>query len=137
MKDAIKKIMHGSLFGIRIYIIFGAFYYFVTQQMTSQAIKQLSSSTDDIAITKHRKVMRDKKLVFLGEVKNNGDVNARAIKINVDLFLNDEFVKKCSKSLGGKLTPNALMNFELVCGGGCKSSPVVEHDSYKAYVTGF
>lgn len=137
MKEIINKVFHGFLSGLGFSIILGGAYYFVTQQLTEDAMSLYSFEPETIEITKHRKVDREGKLLILGEVKNLGDNQAKGVNVTVDLYLNEEFVKQCDESIRGGVPSGDTRNFEISCGGGCSKNPVVEHDSYEIYVSGY
>lgn len=136
MKERLNKIFDGFLTGLGFSIVLGAAYYFLTQQITSD-ITMYSFEPGTIEITKHRKINREGKLLVLGEVKNNGDNQANGVNVIVDLYHNNEFVKQCDESVSGSVPSGDTRNFELSCGGECSKNPIVEHDSYKIYVSGY
>lgn len=137
IKDSFKKILFGALFGLGFTVMLGGGYYYLTQKMMSETLSGISFKPGTVEITKDREIERDDRLLILGEVKNIGEANARGIKVTVDLYQDNEFVKQCSTSVNGELPPGETRNFEIKCGGGCKNSPIVEHDSYEVYVTGY
>ena len=137
MKFIFSKILHGFLFGIGLSVALGVAYYYMTLQMMERMQEVYSPTTDFVEITKHRELERDEKLVFLGEVKNNGEEDVNSISLNVDLYKDGEFVKQCTDHIS-KLVAGKTRNFEMTCGGGCSKNPIVEHDSYKiSIVCGF
>ena len=83
------------------------------------AMSLYTFETEAIEVTKHRKIERDGKLLVLGEVKNVSDFQAKGVTVNVDLYLNDEFVKQCDETINGGLPSGETRNFEVSCGGGC------------------
>jgi hypothetical protein len=137
MKEIIKKILHGFLIGFGFSVALGATYYFVTQELTESAMSAYSFEEGTIEITKHKKIERDGKLLILGEVTNTGSDQAKGVNVVVDLYLGDEFVKQCDESITGGVAAGETRNFEMSCGGGCKKNPIVEHDSYEMYVSGY
>lgn len=137
MKEILNKVFNGFLTGLGFSIVLGATYYYVTQQLTEDAMSIYSFEPDTVEITEHRKIDREGKLLILGEVKNSGDSQAKGVSVIVDLYLNDEFVKQCDESISGGVPSGETRNFEISCGGGCSRNPLVEHDSYKIYVSGY
>jgi hypothetical protein len=137
MNTVVEKIFHGILYGIGFSLVFGGAYYFLTLKMTEEALSLYSFEPESVVVNKHRKIERDNKLLILGKVKNNSDSDAKGVNINVDLYYKDDFVKQCSELINGNIQAGKTRNFEMSCGGGCKNKPIVKHDSYKIYVTGF
>lgn len=137
MKELCRKVLHGFLFGVGFSIALGATYYYVTQKLTESAMSVYSFEEGTVKVIKHRKIERDGKLLILGEASNTGDAQAKGVNVVVDLYLNDEFVKQCNESITGGIAPEESRNFEISCGGGCKKNPIVEHDSYEIYVSGY
>lgn len=137
MKSILNKIFQGFLTGLGFSIVLGVTYYYVTQKITEDAMSMYSFDADTVEITEHRKVDREGKLVILGTVKNNGENQAKGIQVIADLYLNNKFVKQCSESVSGGIPSGDARNFEISCGGGCSKNPVVEHDTYKVYVSGY
>ncbi|MFW5426437.1 MAG: hypothetical protein ACKE8R_04205 [Methylophagaceae bacterium] len=139
MKFIFEKIAHGFLFGIGLSLVLGIFLYFAytaaEEYMDASEDYSYPSDADLIEITKHRELERDGKLLILGELKNIGEESTDAITLNVDLFQDGEFVKQCDEYLDGSLDAGEARNFELSCGGGCSNDSIVEHDSYKVYIT--
>ncbi len=143
MKSVFEKIAHGFLFGIGLSLVLGV----ATYVMTIQAQKSMEESYSEfsmpeselgtIEIVEHRELERNGKLIILGAVKNTGEQANSSITIMVDLYQKGVFVKQCEEYINGSLTADATRNFEISCGGGCSNDPVIEHDSYKIYVTGF
>ena len=137
MKDLFKKVLHGFLIGVGFSIALGATYYFLTQKLTESAMSAYSFDEGTIEVTKHKKTERNGKLLILGEVTNVGSEQAKGVNVIVDLYLGGEFVKQCNESITGGVPAGESRNFEMSCGGGCKKNPIVEHDSYKIYVSGY
>jgi len=137
VKIIFEKFIHGLSYGLGFGIVLGAIYYYVTEKMTSEMANLYSLDPDLITIDEHRKIERDGKLLILGGVTNTSESSAKGVTINVELFLEGEFVKQCEESINGSVTAGESRNFELSCGGGCKKNPIVEHDSYEVYVTGY
>lgn len=137
MKEIIKKIFHGFLVGLGFSAVLGATYYFVTRELTESALSAYSFEDGTIEISKHKKIERDGKLLILGEVTNIGTDQAKGVNVIVDLYLGDEFVKQCEESITGGVPASEFRNFEMSCGGGCSKNPIVEHDSYKIYISGY
>ncbi len=137
MKLIFEKVFHGFLYGLGFSVVLGVVYYYLTLQMTSEAMSLYTFETEAIEVTKHRKIERDGKLLVLGEVKNVSEFQAKGVTVNVDLYLNDEFVKQCDETINGGLPSGETRNFEVSCGGGCKNNPIVEHDTYDVYITGY
>lgn len=137
MKDLLKKVLHGFLIGIGFSVALGATYYYVTQELTESAMSAYSFEEGTVEVLKHKKIERDGKLLILGEASNTGDAQAKGVNIIVDLYMNDEFVKQCEESITGGIPAGESRNFEISCGGGCKNNPIVEHDSYEIYVSGY
>lgn len=135
MKFILEKIFHGFLLAIGFGVVLGGVYYYMTQFMI-ESMNEYSFKTETIKITKQRKIERDNKLLILGELKNTGEQQAKGVNVNVDLYLKNEFVKQCNKHISGGVSKGETRNFEITCGGGCKKNPIVEHDSYKIYITG-
>lgn len=137
MMEILKKVLHGFLIGAGFSVALGATYYFVTQELTKSAMSAYSFEEGTIEITKHKKIERDDKLLVLGQLTNTGSEQAKGVNVVVDLYLGDEFVKQCSESITGGVPASESRNFEMSCGGGCKKNPIVEHDSYEIYVSGY
>lgn len=137
MKEIIKKILHGFLIGLGFSVALGGTYYYVTQELTESAMSAYSFEEGTIEFTKHKKTERDGKVLILGEVTNNGSKQAKGVNVIVDLYMGEEFVKQCDESITGGVPAGESRNFEMSCGGGCKKNPIVEHDSYKIYVSGY
>jgi len=137
MKLILEKIFHGFLLAIGFGVVLGGVYYYMTQKFMSEAMNEYSFKPETIKITKQRKILRNKNLLILGEVKNTGEKQAKGVTVNVDLYLKNDFVKQCNKHISGGVPKGETRNFEITCGGGCKKNPIVEHDSYKIYITGY
>ena len=86
MKSVLSKIFQGFLTGVGFSIALGVAYYYVTQQLTADAMSMYSFEDGTVEITKHKKIERDGKLLILGEVQNNGENQAEGVNIVVDLF---------------------------------------------------
>jgi hypothetical protein len=137
MKTIFEKIFHGFLYGLGFSVIFGGFYYFITLQITEEAMNLYRFESDAVEITKDRKIERNGKLIILGEATNKDSDEVRGVRVVVDLYLKDEFVKQCSEYISGAIPVEGSRNFEISCGGSnCSTNPIVEHDSYKIYVSG-
>jgi len=137
MKFIVEKIASGFLFGIGLSVVLGATYYYLTNAISSSAMAEYNFEPKAIEIVKHKKIEREGKLVILGEVKNTTAADAKGVNVNVELFLNGEFIKHCDQSINGGVASGEARNFELSCGGGCKNNPILEHDSYDVYITGY
>ncbi|MBQ0799289.1 MAG: hypothetical protein KBT63_08370 [Porticoccaceae bacterium] len=118
-------------------VVLGFSYYYLTQKMIEEAMGMYSFEPKMINISKHRKIERNDKLLILGEIKNIGENKAKDINVTVDLYLGDEFVKQCDEGIRGGVPAGETRNFEISCGGGRAKNPIVEHDSYKIYVSGY
>ncbi|MCG7996969.1 MAG: FxLYD domain-containing protein [Candidatus Thiodiazotropha taylori] len=132
--SVIKKIVSGFLYGIGFGVSAGLIFFFISEKMSESVWNE--EIYEKLIIVNHTKSSREGNVVVLGAVLNNGKESARFIQIKVDLF--DEsgaFVEQCSETLSGSLKPGKSRNFKVSCGG-CKSSPVVEHKSYKVYIVG-
>ena len=134
MNSIFKRIYHGFLFGIGFSIIVGAIYYFLTTYLTKQAWDGISFDASDIQIISHKKIERNGKLLVLGQIKNVSESKIRGVVIQVDLYANEEFVKQCVTYIRGTIEAASERNFQLSCYDG-KPGPIIEHDSYKIYVT--
>ena len=137
MKSIFEKLFHGFLYGISFTIVLGGAYYYLTQKMASEAMSMYNFDNESIEVIEHRKIERDNKLLILGQVKNVSDIEVKGVTINVDLYLKGEFVKQCDERIKGGIPVGVTRNFELSCGGGCKTNPIVEHDSYEVFITGY
>ena len=137
MNTVVEKIFHGILYGIGFSVVLGGTYYFLTLKMTEEALSFYTFEPDTVSVNKHREIERDNKLLILGEAVNTSESDVKGVSINVDLYYNNEFVKQCSELINGSIQAGETRNFEVSCGGGCKNDSIVEHDSYKVYVTGF
>ncbi|WP_339524607.1 FxLYD domain-containing protein [Pseudomonas sp. EA_35y_Pfl2_R111] len=136
MKSILNKIFNGMLYGIGFGLITGGIYYYVVIKTTEDAMSRYSFEDGAVEIIEHRKIERNDRLVILGKVTNVSDKPANNVTVNVDLFLNGDFVKQCDELIKGEISAGASRNFELVCGC-CNNAPIVEHDSYEVYLTGF
>lgn len=137
MNTVVEKIFHGILYGIGFSMVLGVSYYFLTLKMTEEALSFYTFEPDTVSVNKHREIKRDNKLLILGEAANTSESDIKGVSINVDLYYNNEFVKQCSELINGSMQAGETRNFEVSCGGGCKNDSIIEHDSYKVYVTGF
>ncbi|WP_394239148.1 FxLYD domain-containing protein [Pseudomonas anguilliseptica] len=136
MKSILRKIFHGMLYGIGFGLITGGIYYYLIIKSTEDAIGRYSFEDGAVEVIEHRKIVRNDRLVILGKVTNVSDRPANNVTVNVDLFLKGEFVKQCDDLIKGEISAGESRNFELVCGC-CNKAPIVEHDSYDVYLTGF
>jgi len=137
MKTILYKIFNGFLTGLGFSVALGITYYYLTQKMTEDAMSMYSFEAETVEVSKSRKLERDGKLLILGEVKNIGEDRAKGVNVTVDLYLGEEFVKQCDESISGGIPAGEARNFEVSCGGGCAKNPIVEHDSYEIYVSGY
>jgi len=137
MKDILGKVFNGFLTGLGFSVVLGFVYYYITQQITQDAMSMYSFDPETVEISKHRKLEREGKLLILGEVSNVGENQAKGVNVIVDLYLNDEFVKQCDENISGGVPSYDTRNFEVFCSGGCSKSRIVKHDSYKIYVSGY
>lgn len=136
MNNFIAKIGHGVLYGIGFCLVFGVFRFIEYTLYQTQYEAPAEVSTKDIFITKQRKVIRSGKLIFLGTIQNTSKKTANGLTVNMDLFDNEQFTKQCHTYIKGRLKAGESRHFELSCGG-CKKTPIVKHDKYKLYVTGY
>lgn len=137
MRSIFDKVFNGFLIGLGFTFPLGLAYYFLTFNLVSDIESDYDFDEQSIEIVKHREVIRKENLYVLGQVKNNGEKNAKGVSLNVDLFLKEEFVGQCRTSVSGPLKPNQSRNFEVLCAGGIRNTPFIEHDSYNIYVTTF
>jgi len=134
IKNMFNKVGAGALYGIGFGITFGAFYYFISEQMIDSVWND--DALEQISIKNHEKVNRDENVLILGSVENEGAESVRTLSIQVDLINKEgKFVEQCSTYLKGALKPGEKRNFKVICGDG-KNKPVVEHETYKVYILG-
>lgn len=134
LKEGLRKIGTGLLYGIGIGASVTAITYFMTERMTASVWN--GAALEKVVVSKHEEVKRDGAVFILGTVENHAADPLRAASIEVDLFdKSGKFVDQCTEYLKGSLKPGEARNFKVSCGG-CKERPVVAHESYKIRVVG-
>jgi len=135
MKFFLIKLVHGALLGLGFGMaLFAVSHYTKPKAMDAVVDIYHTDLSGSIEITKHRELERDSMLIILGEIKNIGDIKNNSISVNVDLYQDGEFTKQCGKHIAGGLSAGEIRNFEMFCGGKLNDS-IVDHDSYKIYIT--
>ena len=82
MKDILGKVFNGFLTGLGFSVVLGFVYYYITQQITQDAMSMYSFDPETVEISKHRKLEREGKLLILGEVSNVGENQAKGVNVS-------------------------------------------------------
>ena len=74
----------------------------------------------------------DGQTFFTGMLENKGKAKARAVQVEVNLFLGAKFVDQYSTYVAGNIPPGATRYFKVNCG--CKGERPAQHDTFKVNV---
>jgi hypothetical protein len=137
MKTGAAKILSGALLGLGFSAPFLGIYFYTTNQIQKTMMEQFTGSEEDIKkveIINHKDKKMEHKLIVLGAVKNNSTGVVKNIKIEVEFFMNGEFVDECTEYIGHKIAPEQVENFKVSCG--CSSNyEAPKYDDYTLRVT--
>jgi len=133
LKDSLKRIANGLLFGFGFGLAVGAIYYVLSEKMMNAVWND--KANEKVVISSHAEVKRADGWDILGTIENRSDESVRMTTIQADLFDKDgKFVDQCSGYVGSSTKAGESRNFKVTCGS--KDKPVAEHASYKLRVGG-
>lgn len=125
-------------------VVIGVFYGFnawwVEREMgaTEERMASLRGNfgpDSGLEITEHRQRQEENRLVFLGQLANNGDQSWQTITVKVDLFdAEDTFLDQCETYIRGHLAAGGTTYFKVDCSR-CAPSAITEFARYEINVT--
>jgi len=126
LKDILKKILYGFLFGIGLSLaalLIGYITYEATKPGSGLIYKRYDKTAGLIISNEHNRKITDG-VIVLGTIENNGSETWRFLKIEAEIFDKEGvFIDECSDTVDTIISPNEKENFKIKCGA-CKSNKI-------------
>lgn len=97
-----------------------------------QAEPEVLPGSGDLVISNVKNYTQGGQLYFTGKVENKTRSPRRGVQIDVNLFLQKQFVDQYSTFVSGTIAPGAVRYFKVSCN--CREVGVPQYDAYKVQV---